>query len=150
MMITCGRKCGDNMLATDPMSLLVVWTITGMGLGFFSTIYGAWRMQFRVWKSISHMLDFLWFILAAIAIFFVLFWSDWGVFRFWSLVWMVIGYGLWAILAGPFVLGVFSFIFHIFARGGFWALWPAQHVIHRVLALWRRRSPPPKPPQNGE
>ncbi|MCY0909509.1 MAG: hypothetical protein OWR62_14085 [Sulfobacillus thermotolerans] len=138
----------------NPAAVMASWLLTGMALGLLSTVYGAFRIQWHWWKIFGHIMDWLWFVLAAVIILAVYLWTDWGVFHVWSLLLIAIGYGLWAWLAAPWVLKIVSPVIFFQARVVFYLTAPVRFIGQRLTALgrhWRvRRSkklPPANPPQ---
>ncbi len=135
--------------------VLAAWLLTGAGLGFLSTAYGAVRSQWRLWKVFGHFLDWLWFVLAAIIVLAVYIWSDWGAFHFWSFLVMAGGYALWASLAAPFMLRVLSRMVFWQARIVFYLLTPlrllkgtAWAIGHKAVVCCPRNKPPLNPPES--
>jgi hypothetical protein len=142
-------------IMTETGEVLAAWLLTGAGLGLMSTAYGAVRAEWRLWKVAGHFLDWLWFVLAAIFVLTVYIWTDWGVFHFWSLLVMSLGYGLWVALAAPVMFGVFSRLVFWQARLLFYFLAPGRIAARGLMKLWRmargcgpRINPPPNPPQS--
>lgn len=131
-------------------SLFIVasWVLTGMAVGFLSTTYGAVRRQYRIASPIKHFLDWLIFVVIALAMLIVGFWTDWGDFKLWLLPAMGLGYGLWAWGAAPVVYGAMAGIMFWQARLLFWVMWPFRRLIgvaRRLLGRWFDRldkSPP--------
>lgn len=136
-------------------TVLAVWIMTGMFLGLTSSLYGAMLRAYRM-KYWVHVFDGIWFLLAAAMTFLVLVATNWGVLRVWTLVALLLGYGVWAISAGPLVHRFFYFLLITQARivrivG--WSLtrayipWLAKttrsHIPKRPrLPRFRRRKPP--------
>lgn len=141
-------------MTADAGTVLAAWLLTGMGLGLLSTAYGAFRAQWHWWKILGHIMDWLWFVLAAVLILVVYLWTDWGVFHIWSLMVIGAGYALWSWLAAPAVLRALSAAIFIQARTVFYLTAPARFVLRRAAAVMRRvgssrpkKMPPPNPPQ---
>lgn len=137
-------------MTPDALFMLTCWMLTGMALGFLSTFYGACRSQVRMWPGLRDALDWLWFVVAAILFLLVLFWTDWGVFKVWSIAWVALGYLVWSWLAAPLVFGVLVVFAHAEARTVHWLLRPWMTMGRRGRRMWqgisRNRKKPPKNP----
>ncbi|MDA8194393.1 MAG: spore cortex biosynthesis protein YabQ [Thermaerobacter sp.] len=81
--------------------LMAVWTVAGMGLGWLATCYGALLARCPAPRWMVAVCDWLWFIVAGVFVLAIVFWSDWGTFTVWVVVWLLAGYGLWSWLAAP-------------------------------------------------
>ncbi len=103
-----------------------------------------------MWPGVSEALDWLFFIGVAVIYLLMLFWSDWGSLKIWSIVGVLVGYGLWAWLAAPFVFGVLSFVAHVEARAVYYVSFPVRQLSRRVtrplgtrFLSWINRKNPP-------
>ncbi|MCL5066121.1 MAG: hypothetical protein M1600_13815 [Firmicutes bacterium] len=96
-------------------TILIIWLITGIFFGLTASIYGAALRAYRI-GAFVHVLDSLWFAAAAVVTGGVVIATTWGVFRAWTLLFLIIGYLLWASLAGPLVHRLFYFLFFRQAR----------------------------------
>ena len=137
-------------MAFGSLEMVVIWTLTGISIGFMATAYGACRSQWRIWPGLREVLDWLFFIVVAILYLLMLLWSDWGVLKIWSIVGVLVGYGLWAWLAAPFVFGVLSFVAHVQARAVYYVTLPVRQLSRRVakplgtgFLSWLNRKKPP-------
>lgn len=138
------------MTAFGPWVMMAIWVLTGMTIGLWATAYGACRSQWRIWPGLAELLDWGFFIAVAILYVLMLFWSDWGIVRVWSLVGVALGYGLWAWLAAPFMFGVLSFVAHVEARAVYYMTLPVRRISRRVakplgsrLRSWLNQKNPP-------
>lgn len=138
------------MTAFGPWVMMAIWVLTGMTIGLWATVYGACRSQWRIWPGLAELLDWVFFIAVAILYVLMLFWSDWGIVRVWSLVGIALGYGLWAWLAAPFMFGVLSFVVHVEARAVYYMTLPVRRISRRVarplgsrLRSWLNQKNPP-------
>jgi hypothetical protein len=132
-------------MASDAAYIIAVWTLTGMALGLLSTLYGACRKTFRFWPGTGEFLDWLWFVLAAALFVVVAFWTEWGAFRVWSIVFVLVGYLIWAWLAAPLTLFVVSAAAYGQARLVHYLTVPPIAAARLVKRLWpSRKLPPPK------
>ena len=128
---------------------LAVWLLTGIFFGMTASIYGAMRRVYRM-GILGHILDWVWCTAAGILAFFVLVGTNWGVFRAWLVLAIVIGYMLWAVLAGPMVYRLFYFAFLCQARLVRWVVWAMASAAERLGGVSRsigRRLPPPRMPR---
>lgn len=147
----------------SPPATVVAWLLTGMGLGLFSTIYGAFRSQWNIWVPIGHLLDWLWFVIAAVVILAVYFWTDWGTFHAWSLLVIALGYELWIWLAASTVFAFLSRLLFAEARLVFYVTYPCRWVMELAgkslgILIWvwigkmarRKKRHPPPPPHSAD
>lgn len=122
-----------------------VWTLLGMGFGFMATSYGACRKTYRMPSGIGHFLDWFWWVLAAAAFLVAAFWTEWGIFRVWSVAFILIGYLLWSWLAAPLMLALLFFVTRGQARVVHFLLWPlVQGATIAVRRFPLSRKPPKK------
>ena len=99
----------------QPSTVLIVWIATGAFFGLTASIYGAMIRAYRIGFFV-HVLDGLWFAMAGAVTVLVLIATNWGVFRIWTLLALVVGYAVWSVLAGPLVHRFFYFLFITEAR----------------------------------
>lgn len=134
-------------MAADALWIIAVWVLSGIGFGLLSTTYGAFRSQWRVLPGIRDALDWMFFVVLGMLYVVVLFWTDWGMFRVWSILAILLGYGLWTWLAAPPVLKVLSFVIHWEARGVYFLTFPfskAQKTLRKKIRIWiSAKNPPP-------
>ena len=131
--------------ALDALYVMAVWLMVGMSFGFFATVYGALRRVYHFWPGVGEFFDWLWFVLAGALFVTVLFWTEWGIFRIWTVAFVLLGYLLWTWLASPLTLGALSFFFRLQARAFHYGYVPVLTVarfVKRSGAHWR--NPPPK------
>lgn len=131
-------------MSPNALYIIAVWVLTGMAFGMLSTSYGACRQTHRRIAGIGELLDWSWFMLAAVIFLVILFWTEWGMFRVWSIVFVLIGYWLWSWLAAPLIFGMFVFLGHGQARLLYYALTPGRWLMR---AAWVRIKPRGKPPK---
>ncbi len=136
-------------MAFSPLELLAIWILTGMGIGLLATALGACRSQWHMWLGMREVLDWLFFVGVAIFYLLMLFWSDWGVLKIWSIAGVLLGYGLWAWLAAPLVFGVLSFAIHVQVRAVNYVMRPVRQLARPIRSQLRRRwlnrkNPPSK------
>ena len=131
-------------MAANALYIILVWVLTGMGFGLFSTAYGACRRTYRQIPGLTPFLDWFWFILAAVLFLVMAFWAEWGMFRIWAVVFILMGYGLWSWLAAPVVLGAFSLALYGQARLIYYILYPGRFVLRFAQSQARRMKKPPK------
>lgn len=131
-------------MAPNPLYIIAVWIITGMGLGFLATAYGACRRTYRVLPGVGQFLDWFWFVLASAAFLIVAFWTEWGTFRVWAVAFILVGYGLWAWLAAPLVLGALSLALYGQARLTHYILVPGFVAARFVRRRVRHAKKPPR------
>ncbi|MCL5116218.1 MAG: hypothetical protein M1272_03605 [Firmicutes bacterium] len=132
-------------MVPDALFIIAVWILTGMGFGMLATAYGACRRTYRFPVGVGEILDWLWFVVAGAGFLVMLFWTEWGMFRVSSILFVLIGYGLWSWLAAPVVLGMFLVMGHAQARVAHYALVPGRWVFGGLKRqLQRRKKPPPK------
>lgn len=133
------------MAPNDALFIIAVWILTGMGFGMLATAYGACRQTYRVYRGLREFLDWFWFVLVGIAFLVMLFWTEWGTFRLWSLAFVLVGYGLWSWLAAPVVLGALVAVTYAEARLVHYTLWPGRRLVRWAKQIrWRRPKPPKK------
>lgn len=140
-----------------PLATIAVWLLAGISLGFFSTLYGAMRVKWHLWRICSHFLDWLWFMIAAVFVLGIYLWTNWGTVHLWSLPIMGLGYGLWVWLAAPLVFRLVSQVLFVEARAVFYLTSPARWLGRRMFSspttLWnffmRRLHIPKKPPPSN-
>ncbi len=82
-----------------PAVVLAIWTLTGVFFGLVASIYGAVLKVYRL-GVVAQVADAVLGLMAGAITFLVLVATNWGVMRFWSMVAIVGGYGLWSGLAG--------------------------------------------------
>lgn len=132
------------MNPNDAVFIIAVWVLAGMGIGMLATAYGACRKTYRMVLGARQFLDWFWFVLVGLGFLVMLFWTEWGTFRFWSVVFVLMGYGLWSWLAAPVVLNALLVVTHAEARLFYYALSPGRRLVGLLKRLHRR---PPKPPK---
>lgn len=131
-------------MASDALLIIAIWILTGMGLGLFATGYGACRKVYRLVPGSSELFDWLWFLLAAMGFLIILFWTEWGDFRIWSVGFVMVGYGLWTWLAAPVVLQALVSIARAEARMVHYALAPGRWFRGFVRQRIRKSKKPPR------
>lgn len=134
-------------MAPNAYFVMAVWTLTGMVFGLLSTGYGACRRTYRFFVGVGEFLDWFWFVLAAAVYLVMIFWTEWGTFRIWSIGFILLGYGLWSWLAAPTMLQIFLWVGHGQARAVHMALAPWRRTLRLVTWVARKlaeRNPPPK------
>lgn len=132
-------------MAQDALYIIAVWILAGMSFGMLATGYGACRQIYRLWPGFRELLDWLWFVVVGGAFIVILFWTEWGTFRLWSLVFVMIGYGLWTWLAAPVMLGMLLAVGHAEARVIHQVLAPERWLIRVVESRYSRiKKRPPK------
>lgn len=132
------------MPPTDALFIIAVWVLTGMGFGMLSTAYGACRRTYRIQPGAREFLDWFWFVLVGMAFLVMLFWTEWGTFRLWSIAFVLLGYGLWSWLAAPVVLGALLVVAHAEARAVYYALTPVRAAFRLVRRLQDKLRKPSK------
>ncbi|PSR30882.1 MAG: hypothetical protein C7B43_04305 [Sulfobacillus benefaciens] len=143
-----------------PLVSIQAWVLTGMALGFFSTLYGAMRSEWHIWRICAHILDWLWFVFAAIFILGVYFWTGWGAFRMWSMPIMALGYGLWVWMAAPLAFRAVSKLLSMEARVVFYITYPLRGFTLGIRGIYNKfrdgitrrlhtTKKPPSPPPNS-
>ncbi|MCY0879635.1 MAG: hypothetical protein OWU84_11930 [Firmicutes bacterium] len=135
-------------MAPNALSVIAAWILTGMALGLLSTVYGAARAVYRFWPGVGEFFDWLWFVVAAALYLVVTFWTEWGVFRIWSLFFMLGGFLLWSGLGAPWAFPLASALFQKQARLVHYALWPGVRAARFVGRQLQRRRPPKEPPNS--
>jgi hypothetical protein len=147
----------------SPTTILSIWLLTGMFLGLTASVYGAAIRVYRL-GFVIHLLDALWFAMAACLTVLMLVATNWGVLRAWTIAALVLGYLLWAISAGRLVYRLSHWIFLTEARlakrvlrFGRLVVNHAQGTVPTVAGHVRRHVPktprlprirrPRKPPQ---
>ncbi len=127
--------------------ILDVWVLTGVAIGMLATIYGAFRSQWHILAGIREFFDWFFFVILAIGYLVILFWTQWSMFNIWSLVAILVGYGLWVWLAAPLVFPGLAFLVYVQARGFYYFTWPMRTGIHwiqrSVARLLTEKNPPP-------
>lgn len=110
-----------------------------------ATGYGACRKTYHFYDGLREFLDWFWFMVAAIAFLVVIFWTEWGTLRIWSVAFVLVGYGLWSWLAAPVVLAALVWTTRGQARLVHYSLMPGKW-LWRVASrtLQQRRKPPKK------
>lgn len=91
------------MSLQESLSNIAIWMMSGLVVGFGSTIYGALRAVYRWPLGFAHLMDWLSTALIGVYVFVLLFWTYWGSFRLWPILWMAAGYLLWVACASPMV-----------------------------------------------
>ncbi len=136
---------GTVAVASDALYIIAVWLVVGMSFGLLSTAYGACRKVYRPWLGIWHFFDWFWFVLAGGTFVVVLFWTEWGMFRIWTVVFVLFGYLLWGWLAAPLMLEALSFLGWLQARAVHYLCIPGLTVA-RVVKNYTQalKNPPPK------
>lgn len=131
-------------MASDAAYIIAVWILTGTALGFLSTTYGACRKTFRFWPGTAEVLDWLWFVMAAALFVVVAFWLEWGVFRIWSIVFVLLGYLIWTGLGAPLMLVILSTVAYGQARIVHYLIVPPVAAARLIKRRWRTRKIPPE------
>ncbi|NMP21501.1 hypothetical protein [Sulfobacillus harzensis] len=132
------------MPPNDAFFIIAVWILTGMGFGMLSTAYGACRITYRMQVGVREFLDWFWFVLVGMAFVVMLFWTEWGTFRIWSIAFVLVGYGLWTWLAAPVVMGALLLVAHVEARAVYYTLAPVRGLIRLFQRLQDKLRKPPK------
>lgn len=130
-------------MASEALYIIAVWALAGMGMGLMATAYGACRKIYRLWPGVGEFLDWFWFVIAAAFFLIVGFWTEWGVFRVWAVVFVLIGYLVWSWLAAPLVLSVLSAVAYGQARLAHYTLWPFWRIAIFVKSRDQKMKKPP-------
>jgi hypothetical protein len=133
-------------MASSALTIISTWILTGVAFGLLSTIYGACRAVYRIWPGLREFLDWFWFVVAAVVYLLVIFWSEWGVFRIWSLLFLLLGFLVWNGLGAPWAFPLLVAIARRQARLVHYALWPGVRAVRAVRYYFRRRQKPKDPP----
>ena len=132
-------------MAQAALYVIAVWLLVGMGFGLLATIYGAFRKVYRLLPGVGEFLDWFWFVLAAGVFVVVSFWTEWGIFRVWTIVFVLVGYFLWSWLASSLALAALSFLFWLQARAVHYLCMPASFIVRRTQHyIGALRNPPQK------
>ncbi len=131
-------------MTPEALYVIAVWILTGMGFGMLATGYGACRKTYHVYSGLREFLDWFWFMLAAAAFLVVIFWTEWGTLRIWSVAFVLVGYGLWSWLAAPMVLPALIWVTGGQARLVYYSLLPGKWLRRTVVRVVTKRRKPPK------
>lgn len=127
---------------------LALLIVTGGGLGFLATAYGAVRSGWRLNRWIGGICDWLWWMVAALIVFVVLVWVDWGVLSLWYLAAVAVGYGLWVHWAAPAVYPLCERTARCQARAVRALMWPLRRggalMVAGARRAWLARPGRPK------
>lgn len=131
-------------MAPNAVYIIAVWLLAGMALGLLSTSYGVLRKTYRLLPGTAEFLDWFWFVLAACLFLVMAFWTEWGTFRTWAVVFLLLGYLLWSWLAAPVVLVVLGWCAHGQARFVHYLIVPIVAAARFVRRRFRTVGKPPK------